>query len=595
MALLSEKEIEKKLALRRRGRTDLAWLCKEVLGYKDVDPVVHQPSLEIVQSFDQWQGEDYISPKGVHWYKPLHWDPHQVIPSSEVRDRLLLDSRSHLKTTVNTIAHSVQWVLNFPDLCELIVHASEGKAISILQEIKWNFTTNPDFRWLYPEYCPRTKQEINNFGTSERFTVPNRRQNRRHPTIEIGSMSKKMASSHYDVIKYTDIVDETTVTTPEQITKTKQVFYMGASLRVGPYSWRDVEGTIYDLNDLYCELIETRYHNKIARGEDPDIKIAIRGAYRKDVPGGQTFSPEEINAPYLLAKEDLVLHPEVTIKKGDKIPWWPVKDGQPHFTNKALEDLRYSDEWMFACQYLLNPAATGKAIPFDPGKIQWVSEEAVNRIQIQNIKQRIVTVDTASTINKRSNDSVLTLGWTMPKGDLIIRDIVLGKWLPDQLLETIFDFYEKHRPDFIDIEETEFVRGLMSSRQMLETKRGYVLPIRFLPKETDVSKQERIMNALQPPFNAGRIKFAEDLPDHVKERLKSEMSKFPSSAGRDDVLDTLADQFYYRTGAWEGPDEYEAKQDVLKAAVRHRYGQESFEELSNPDLQAIGNSLTGML
>lgn len=592
---LSEQEIGKRLELRRRGRTDLYFLCKEVLGYKDVDPVVHQPSFEIVQKFDKYQGQDYVDKNGRCWYTPVHWDPHQVIPASEPRDRMLLDARSHLKTTIQTIGHSIQWVLNFPDLCELIVHAAESKAIEILQEIKWNFTNNADFMWLYPEYCPKTKQAINNFGTSEHFTVPNRRQNRRHHTIQIGSMSKKMASSHFDLIKYSDIVDETTVTTPEQLSKTKHVFHMGANLRVGPNSWRDIEGTIYDLNDLYCELIDTRHHAKIARGEEPDLLIAIRGAYRKDVEGGQTFAPDEVNAPYLLAKEDMVLSPDVTIKKGHKIPWWPVKDGQPHFTEKALEDMRYSDEWIFACQMLLNPAATGKAIPFDPGKIQWVSEAALNNITVNKVKQRIVTVDTASTINKRSNDSVLTLGWTMPKGDLIIRDIVLGKWLPDQLLETIFDFYEKHHPDFVDIEETEFVRGLMSSRQMIETKRGYVLPIRFLPKETDTSKQERIMNALQPPFNAGRIKFAEDLPEHIKDRLKSEMSKFPSSAGRDDVLDTLADQFYYRTGAWEGPDEYEAKVNILKAVERAKYGQQTFDELNGEPQQAVGNALTGML
>lgn len=592
---LSEQEIAKRLELRRRGRTDLYFLCKEVLGYPDVDPIVHKPSFDIVQKFDAYQGVDRLDPNGYSWYTPIHWDPHQVIPSTEPRDRLLLDSRGHLKTTINTIGHSIQWVLNFPDMVELIVHAAEGKAISILQEIKWNFTTNPDFRWLYPEYCPRTKQQVNNFGTSEHFTVPNRRQNRRHHTMEIGSMTKKMASSHYDLIKYTDIVDETTVTTSDQIKKTKDSFYMGASLRVGPYSWRDIEGTIYDLNDLYCELLETRHLNKIARGEEPDIKISLRGAYRKDVPGGQTFSPEEMNAPYLLAKEDMELLPDVIIKKGEKIPWWPVKNGTPHFTPKALKDLRDSDEWMFACQYLLNPAATGKGIPFDPAKIPWVSEEALGNIQIQNIRQRVVTVDTASTINKRSNDSVLTLGWTMPKGDLIIRDIVLGKWLPDQLLETIFDFYEKHRPDFVDIEETEFVRGLMSSRQMIETRRGYVLPIRFLPKETDTSKQERIMNALQPPYNAGRVKFAADLPDHIKDRLRSEMSKFPSAAGRDDVLDTLADQFYHRQGAWEGPDEHEAKVNLLKAIERAKYQQETFDELMSEPQQAIGNSLTGML
>ena len=62
---------------------------------------------------------------------------------------------------------------------------------------------------------------------------------------------------------------------------------------------------------------------------------------------------------------------------------------------------------------------------------------------------------------------------------------------------------------------------------------------------TNTSKRERILNQLQPAYRAGHLRFSEGLPEHVKERLKVEFSKFPKSA-RDDLLDTLADQYQER-------------------------------------------------
>jgi predicted phage terminase large subunit-like protein len=589
---IPEEEIQQKLRIREKCRTDLLYLCNKILGYEHVSLEVHPFIYTFPQSFREYQGKDLISPSGQHWYAPPHWDPHKVISPEEYRDRLLLDPRSHLKTSWQTIGHTIQWILNYPDICILVTHAAESKAIDILREIKNNFTHNQKFRHLFPEFVPQGDKAIKNFGTSEHFTVPNRRQNRRHATVEIGSMGKKMASSHYDVLKYTDIVDETTVTTPEQINKTKEIFYMGANLRVGPLSWRDVEGTIYDESDLYCELIENEYYKRIAAGEQPTIKVSIRGAYKKDVEGGQKFTPEERDAPYKIADRDIVLSKYVTISKGHKIPWWPVKDEMPHFTEEFLERMRASNEWIFACQQLLNPAATGATKNFDPAKIQWVSERALPLIPFEST---IVTVDTASTVNKRSNDSVLTTGRWTESGDLVIVDIVYGKWLPEKLLDMMFTVYEKHRPKYFDIEQTEFVRGLMSSRRMMEAKRGYELPIRFLPRETATSKQERISNALQPPFATGRIKFASSLPEHVKERLKSEMSKFPSAAGHDDVLDTLADQYHFREGAWRGPAEYITVKDQIKAAERKFLGQESLSDIFEGSTYSGSTSILGSL
>lgn len=590
---LTDSEIRRKVELRLRGRTDLLFLCNELLDYPDVDAEVHGPILALPQAFGDYQGKDLVLPDGTHYYEPRHWDPHKVIPPDEPRNRLLLDPRGHLKTTVNVIAHGIQWILNYPDLCMLIVHAAESKSKSIVGEMKAHFTHNEKFRYLFPEYCPRLRKDIKAFGSTEYFTVPNRKQNRRHPTVEIGSMGKKMASSHYDVIKYTDIVDETTVTTPEQIRKTRELFDMGQNLRVSPFSWRDVEGTIYDESDLYCELIDEEWTKPIERGEEPAWKFSVRGVYKKDVPGGQKFLPDERDAPYLFAPEDIVLSPWVTIPKGDKIPWWAAnKDGTPRFTPQELRKAQVRNEYIFACQQLLNPTASGKEKPFNPAKIQWVSKAALARIPVE---YKLQTIDTAEKTGKRNDDSVITTGYWTRGGDLIIVDITFGKWLPNSLISIMFEQFFKYQPGSIDIEETGFVRGLKSSIQAAEAKRGVVLPLRYLARENDTSKKERIFNALQPPFASGRIKFYDGLPDHVKDRLKTEMSRFPSAAGHDDMLDTLADQYQFRNG-FQSPKVYES------VAAQMKRGRDAWLGISgglsatlNEDEVPCEPTLTGML
>lgn len=588
--LIPVSEINKKLELRHRARTDLLFLCNEVLGYPDVSREVHGPILDLPQSFVKYQGQDYISEDGTHLYTPPHWDPHKVIDPNDPRNTLLLDPRGHLKTTINTIAHGVQWIINYPDICMIVIHAAESKAKSIVGEMKQHFTHNEMFRWLFPEFCPTTRKAIANFGSTEYFTVPCRRQNRRHPTVEIGSMGKKMASSHYDVIKYTDIVDETTVTTPEQIQKTRELFDMGSNLRVSPFSWRDVEGTIYDESDLYCELIDEEWTQVLKRGEQPSWKVSIRGVYKKDVPGGQKFTPDERDAPYLFASEDMVLSPYVTIPKGSLIPWWPVnRDGTPRFTPDELAKAKRRNEFIFACQQLLNPTASGKAKPFDPARIQWVTTQALSRIPVD---YRLTTIDTAEAIGMKNDDSVITTCFWTKSGDCIVVDITFGKWLSDQLIDIMIERFQKFNPVSVDIEETGFVRGLKSSVAAAQAKKGIQLPIRYLPRDNDLTKKVRIQNALQPPFAAGRIKFWEGLPEHVKDRLKVEMSRFPSAAGHDDVLDTLADQYQFRD-QFKSPQDYESTVDMFKRKQREFLGIGMVHD--EVDATPVGDATFGML
>src|SRR5262249_11708233 len=61
---------------------------------------------------------------------------------------LILDPRGFLKTTINAQSHSIQWILNYPDVAMMIIQSNGEKAEMILGEIKRHFQANPRFRAL---------------------------------------------------------------------------------------------------------------------------------------------------------------------------------------------------------------------------------------------------------------------------------------------------------------------------------------------------------------------------------------------------------------------------------------------------------------
>src|SRR5579872_1499723 len=90
-------------------RTDLYKLC-HLLGYKDVDPKVHGPLLDNLQKFKG--GTDTEIRSEVFQYKPHV--PHWQLEGQ--RDHLFLYPRGHLKTTIISIAHTIQWIINYPNI-----------------------------------------------------------------------------------------------------------------------------------------------------------------------------------------------------------------------------------------------------------------------------------------------------------------------------------------------------------------------------------------------------------------------------------------------------------------------------------------------
>ena len=517
--MISDREVKYILAGRRRARTDLVWLSRYILGMDKIVPHVHDPIVATLQQFPL-QGQDTVTRDGFYEYVPPNPDPIKVYPNGDKR-RLILAPRGWYKTSLNVIGHSIQTILNFPDVTISAIHASQEVVEKMLVNIKWQFQSNNTMRYFFPEFCP--PQRAKEWGTQQFFQCPARKHFTTAPTFSVAGIESVRTGMHYHIIKFTDIVDEKNTATKDQCEKIIYAYGMCRNLLIGPKYWIDMEGTRYHFSDLYGRIIDD-WMNEEKTSQEHKYKVFIMGCYKKDLKGAaEKFTPDELDSPYFLTDKN---------EKESRFP--------EEFPTDKLEEMRtdpVTGEDTFNTQQLNNPIGTEDTV-FNPKDMRWKTSEELNRIPMQ---YHIVTIDTADTTNKRSNHTALTTCAVDRTNRRYVVDIQWGKFLPDRIVDLIFALQFKYRPLKIKIEETAFVRGLMPSIKRRSQELNIWPNFEFIQRDTQIAKQERIMS-LQPWYKSGLIFFSTEIPDYIKEQLKHELTRFPKYT-HDDILDTLADQF----------------------------------------------------
>lgn len=542
---LTDVQEKKWRVARWRCRTDLEWLCQRVLNYKNVEKKVHGPVLDILQKFptpknyeEMCKHDKYNRVTGRWEYKPLV-EKMIDLPAHKKR-RLILDPRGHLKTTINAQAHTIQWILNYPDVAVQVTQSNTEKAIEIVDEIKRHFQYNPLFRQLFPEYCPQ--RQVDKWGTQAEFTTEARakRITRKESTVMIGSIDKGTAGLHFDVMKFSDIVEPSNVRTDTMIASVTKAFYMAENLLVAPSYWIDVEGTRYTHNDLYGELID-QWVQDTAEGLEPEYDIHVRGCWKKqfaELEEHPNFTPLRLEEPDLLNDS------------GEQVPIWEIdNEGRDRFLRPKLLRMKKREAYLFSCQQLNCPVGgiDGMEIfPVNKNRPRFIPVDQLRKVRIV---QKEIIVDTAETTNDKSNYSCITVGGWDKFGRLYILDIIHGKWLTDELCRKIIAASKVWSVEDIKIEETSFVRGMMPTLERYMALSKNILPITFIKRENQLAKEERIQKTLQPWYKDGALIFSERIAPRIKEHLKKEFREFPLSK-TDDILDTLADFFLGK--AWFG-------------------------------------------
>lgn len=563
---ISDSDLQRIRNARWKCRVDLRFLAHDVLGMKDIVERTHGPVIDSMQKFLLPPPEiaaklDVVTPTSIEYLpKSARKDPAlarwlNIYARNEdgtlwlpgKRRRLLIDSRGFLKTSLNCVAHTIQWLLNYPDIAILIFQASLEKAQDILREIKSHFQYNEVFRDIFPDYCPTRRPD--QWGNLNEVTLPNRKDfTRREPSIRIGSIEKGVAGLHPDILKFSDIVDEDNSKSEVQVRKIAYDFFQRENLLKQPIGWIDIEGTRYDYRDVYGTIIDRWMDEKNFPGYQDEWQCFFRGCYRKK---DADFTPHDMAKEY---EKD---------EQGNRVSVWPER-----FPLHVLLRQEREEPTAFACQRLNNPEEGPKGertFPDDKFKVITKAD-----FQKRNIAFHTVTVDTASTQNRRSHNSVVTVvAWDWD-GRAVVCDVRLGKFQIDELIHHIFHVHTLYKPQSVSIEETEFVKGLKPSIARYEHKSGIYLPLNYLPRDTNLSKEDRIENTLRPWWMRGEIYFLESVD--CLEHIKLELNRFPKYMN--DFLDTLADQF--QTREWFGrlkprPEEPPNFDEIVKKAQQESF------------------------
>ena len=375
------------------------FLCKVVLGYSKLNVRVHLPMCEFID-----QTEQYIR-------------------------RMMLMPRTHFKTTIWTIGHTIKLVCNDPNVRILMIADTGTNASRFMQEIQQHFEFNEVFRWIFAELIP------DNFTTtrwSQYEMMVKRTLIAREPTIDaIGALGGS-ESRHYNHIKADDLVTEKCIRSNVEMDKVIKWAGGLESLLISQREDKiDFVGSRKKKSDLY-EAQETMYGLGMeqleigfcayAKGE---LAVFTRGA----IENGKTIFPEQITMRFLMR-------------------------------------LRKTDPQRYHAQYANSPKGTGlntfeiESLRF----FKWLPDQRIKCIEDGKIifeqsvwgMDRIILFDPSVAEQQSSSEQAILV---VAKGAGPLRFVIethIGHFLPDEAIDLLFELDKKWHPQMVSIEKRGF-------------------------------------------------------------------------------------------------------------------------------------------
>lgn len=213
------------MTLREVAKNNLYFLCKAVLGFKDMTPEFHGKLCYQVDLMDTGYAR-----------------------------RLDLWPRGHLKTHLLTFGRSIQEYLRNNEVRILLAGSSRDNSMKNLGKIKRVFEGNSVLHWLFPECIP----DIRGSKWAETQIVLPRKTNPPEPTFHCVGVGGHITGYHFDVIRKDDLIDEKTEKSPEVMEKIISWHLVSKNLLESPTTGVDhLIGTRWSCGDLYQYVIDS--------------------------------------------------------------------------------------------------------------------------------------------------------------------------------------------------------------------------------------------------------------------------------------------------------------------------------------------------
>lgn len=475
---ITSKEL-KALAIQQMAqqcKTDLYFLCKEVLGYSKMEPHTHQELCDYTTSV-------LPNPPPVDHIEGF--DPRKNL-------LLLLMPRGTFKSSVVTIGFTLQFILNEPNARILIDSETFSKSKAFLREIIDHLINNESYREIFKAIhgmYPYTKKSEAKLWTDSEVILPCRNVAKKEPTISCAGIDVTKNGMHYDLIVADDLHSEKNVTNKEQIQQVIDHYKLAFSL-LDPGKPMIIIGTRWDYSDLYQHIIDF---------ENEDFNILKKSAYNPD---GSLFFPE------VLSEEAL-----------DKIR---RRQGTGIFSKQYLNEPVSDENATFKRDYMQRiPWAEVRGRPMN---WYWIIDPSYS--------------DPRGGSTYADYAAFVLVGMDYMR-ELYVRHIIRAKMTYGDIINKMFEVNNDPMFDDIKqakfILETIGTKSLSYELASEQRRRGTWLPVTEIKSRTN-NKEERI-RALAPYYENKHVYHIKECPQI--EDLEYELLHFPT-ARYDDCSDAFA-------------------------------------------------------
>lgn len=505
-----ELKLEANRLLGERCKTDLFYLAKYVLGGGDlIDPKVHGPlcasfrhllfkgnpeeSLKYQYPSDWGRTEEEGMPNEVQKAVFLEWqrkfEPN-IDAAYVVRDKIDISLTSHLylmprgtlKTSVITIAGTIQWLMKFPDDRVAIDSETVTKAQGFLTEIKGHFEENEKLRdiWfaLYGHYPDRDSKKKK--WSTEGIVIATRARARKEPSIDALGPGVARNGWHYDIAFLDDLHSELNTKTLDEIEKIKEHRKLVYSL-LDPNAPQVVIGTRWSFADMYQSIIDEEFE---------DFNFITRTARAAD---DELFYPMRLDEKELRKKR------------------------------------RLQGAYLFSCQYMNNPVSDETAV-FKKEDFRYLTRARMNELPINWYG----LVD-PSYEGPYSDYCAIVIAGFDNRGRIYVKHVVRAKMNYKEIIEKMFELDATFKPVRWGLEVVGTQKSIEYTLREYEREKHKSLRCHLF-KGQRKAKEERI-RALAPFYEDHKVFHCAGMPNLMY--LEDELTKFPR-AKNDDVSDCLA-------------------------------------------------------
>lgn len=453
------------------------------------------------------------------------------------RKMMVLASRGHLKSSLLTIAGSLWFVINDPNVRILIVQASASKVKDIMSSLRQIFASDA-MRHYFPELSYDAISAANlRFNESEIQVPRSGAFPDGEPTIAARGITSSVTGGHYDIHLFDDVIDQEIAQSSTELESVLRWFQNSPPLFVSPHTGiRIVVGTCWALNDLYQHIKAAGTHEVYEIGCYMDARAERLGFVGH-------YDPAD---PY----------------SGD--PLWGKR-----FTREALLSIRKDmmNDTFFSFQYLNIPVAEGlKRFSIDMMMYyKWNEYKKILVINRANKEKLVYVSDMSVKIfvdvslgEKAESDefALIVCGWHPYTSCAYFLDLFHGRIDTISQVDVVLEYAEKwsHTNPIIGIEKA----GLSTLRPWFEQKmqqngKSFTV-IDLMPGGR---KKSLRIEGMQPFFAGKQVWLGERMEALVSQLLGFQPRPDGSTGlAHDDIIDAAAYNVPYWRGFSQEDDEF---------------------------------------